>query len=157
MSIVVAVITFFLDQFLKHFVRSRMAVWSSITLIPGVVRISYVHNVGAAFGILPNRRLFFIVVSILLLAVSVWWYRSTEPHSTWLKIGYGLLLGGAMGNLWDRVRSGYVTDFIDLDFWPLKSWPVFNIADMALVTAISFYFIYLIREVKEKRHEDNQA
>ena len=96
------------------------------------VRLTYVENRGAAFGLFQEQTTFFIVVGVVVIGVIVASYRYI-PESGWLlNICLGLQMGGAIGNLIDRIRVGYVVDFIDLTFWP-----VFNVADSAICVGVA--------------------
>lgn len=133
-----AVVVFLADQLSKYFIVTQFSPGESFPLIPGVIHFTFVKNFGAAFGILPNQRLFFIIVSLLIIILIITGEHlicREFPHS---RTGLSLLLGGALGNFWDRLFSGYVIDFVDLRFWP-----VFNIADIAIVLGVILLFLTL--------------
>lgn len=104
----------------------------SLPLIPSVFHLTYVQNRGAAFGLFQGQQVLFIVLALLVIA---WLVRelavesSASPVARW---GCALVLGGAAGNLLDRLRFGYVVDFIDL-----RVWPVFNVGDSAITIGVS--------------------
>lgn len=135
----VAGLVFLLDRITKAAVIRALPEGASRPLIPGVLHLTHVQNPGAAFSLLPDRGGFLLAVScaavvgILIAARHV-----REP---WARAALGLLLGGAAGNLLDRLRTGTVTDFIDL-----RIWPVFNVADMAVVAGSGLLALYLLRE-----------
>ena len=107
-------------------------------------RWTYVENEGAAFGLLTNAHFLIAFAIIMAIATIVIYYRFPYWNHPLLRIGLGLMLGGAIGNLIDRLRLGYVVDFIDF-----KVWPVFNIADSAItigVISLAFYFIFIFKE-----------
>jgi signal peptidase II len=107
-------------------------------------RWAYVENEGSAFGLLSNAHLLIAFAAIMAVATIVIYYRFPYWNHPLLKTGLGLILGGAVGNLIDRLRLGYVVDFIDF-----KVWPVFNIADSAItagVITLMFYFIFIFKE-----------
>ncbi len=141
-----------LDQFTKILVRANMDLHSSKPIIGDLLRLSYVENDGAAFSLsLPNpayNRIFFISVSILALIFIIYLlYQATHRIQI---VAFGLVLGGAIGNLIDRIRFGSVTDFIDADFpdFIMHRWPVFNIADSAIVIAMGLiiFDMFFIRD-----------
>ncbi len=109
----------------------------STTIMKGFWSHSYARNPGAAFGLLANagenvRRPFFVVVSILAIIIVMMIFRNVEDHQRWLIVALALIVGGAMGNFIDRVRYGYVVDFIEWAItWKgeVKRWPTFNVAD----------------------------
>ncbi len=113
-------------------------------------RWTYVENEGGAFGLLNNASFLMIFAALMAIVTIVVYYRFPDywKHSL-LKIGLGLMLGGALGNLIDRLRLGYVIDFIDF-----RVWPVFNIADSAIsigVIIIAFYFIFIYKDKEETK------
>jgi signal peptidase II len=116
------------DQVSKALVRSGIAVGDENGVFPGI-QLVHVKNKGVAFGALSGKPAVMIIVLAALAGLVVWFFlHSTRPH-VWIPTG--LLLGGAVGNILDRVRDGSVTDFIKL---PL--WPAFNVADMAITFGV---------------------
>ncbi len=121
-------------------------------LIPHVVHLTYVQNTGAAFGLLKGCQLLFVACS---LVVSVWiahLFLSRRPLSPTMQWGCALVLGGAVGNLIDRLRAGSVIDFIDL-----RVWPVFNVGDSAITIGVSLLLLHSWLESRQqatsrKRH-----
>lgn len=133
-----------LDQMTKYFVIQSLALYESISVFPGF-NITRVHNTGAAFSFLKDaggwQRWFFIALSSIISAMIIFWIRTTPVHRKWLRCSLALILGGAAGNLLDRVLYGYVVDFFDvsLSFLPFglfNPWPAFNIADSAITLGI---------------------
>ena len=104
----------------------------SVAVLGEYIRLTYVENRGAAFGVLQNQTAFFILVGIVVISVIVASYRYIPEPSWLLNVCLGLQMGGAVGNLIDRIQVGYVVDFIDLTFWP-----VFNIADSAICVGVA--------------------
>ena len=129
------------DQATKAAVRQQLIEGgnSSIPLFGGLVRFSYVENCGSAFGLFQNQTLFFILVGLLVIGGILVGQRFVPAQRTALAICLGLQLGGASGNLVDRIRNGYVFDFIDL-----RWWPVFNVADSAIVVGVLVLTYHLL-------------
>lgn len=121
-----------LDQATKFWIQSRMTTGESWPVIGGFFHITYILNAGAAFGILENKTWFFIGVAILLIAGMAYVYPKLPADKPLLKFGAGLLTGGAVGNLIDRIRLGSVVDFFDF-----RIWPVFNVADICIVCGVA--------------------
>ncbi len=115
-----------------------MELGESIPLIDGIFHLTYSVNPGAAFGILAYQTTFFVVATVVLMVIIIWLFLKLGPEYQLVKIALSLQFGGAVGNLLDRIRTGYVIDFFDL-----RIWPIFNVADMAIVSgvAILIYFI----------------
>lgn len=131
---IVAVVVL-LDQLTKYLVASTMEVGQSLSLIEDFLAITYVRNPGAAFGVLPYRTAFLIVVTLIVVGLIVYFYHVLPASYTLLRLGMALQLGGALGNLIDRVRNVFVVDFIDLKFFP----PVFNLADLFIVIGVIIF------------------
>jgi signal peptidase II len=102
-----------------------------MVLLPRLLYFTHVRNYGAAFGIMSNRTAFFVFITVAVVTIIVLTYQRLAAGRKMLRWGLALQLGGAMGNLIDRLRGGYVTDFIDL-----RVWPVFNVADIAIVAGV---------------------
>lgn len=124
----VILITLTVDQLSKLIVQQLMVEGQSIPIIPAVFYLTYTRNPGAAFGLMPYQTLFFIVISVAVIALMLAAARRISAHRHLLRTGMGLVVGGAAGNLVDRLRFGLVVDFLDL-----RVWPVFNLADAAIV------------------------
>ena len=130
------------DQLSKHFITSMLQAGESIVLIENFLHITFVRNPGAAFGMLPYRTIFFVVITIVVVIFIFYYYRLLSADHRLLRFSLALLLGGAIGNLIDRLRTGYVVDFIDFKIWP----PVFNVADSAIVIGIGLFLIAYWRD-----------
>lgn len=131
-----------------------------VGLIPKFISLIYVKNYGAAWGILGGRNIFLIVISILILALFITFYvlrvkKVGNKSSCLLGISVGLIAGGCIGNLFDRLVFGYVRDFINFDF---MDFPVFNFADIALTFGVIIMLVYfLFYYSKEDRKEEVEA
>ena len=123
-------VVFAIDQATKRVIDATLELGESWPT-EGFFRVTYGTNSGTAFGFFPNQTPLLIVVSIVAIGFLVYFYRAHAMPSVLLRIAIGLQLGGAFGNLIDRVRAGTVTDFIDVG-----PWPIFNIADSSIVVGI---------------------
>jgi len=132
------------DQWLKWLVRTRMLPGDSIPLIPHVLHLTSVHNTGAAFGLLRGAGPLLILISVAVVIVLALSLRHAPDDSAILRrlyrLGIWLVLSGAVGNLIDRLRFGYVIDFIDL-----RVWPVFNLADSAITVGMGLLVWTILR------------
>jgi signal peptidase II len=121
----------FLDRISKTFFSDLLSLGESIPVIRNVLHMTLVYNTGIAFGLFKNQGVVFIVVpivAIVLLIYNIYYYKNNDEKLSRLYIiAFSLILGGAFGNLIDRILYGYVIDFIDL-----RIWPVFNVADSAI-------------------------
>lgn len=126
------------DQLSKFLIRTNLDLGQSMPE-DGLVRLSYVRNTGAAFGLLSNQTFLIMLTAVVGIAILLLYYSYPPFGRLPVRVGLGLLLGGSVGNLVDRLRSGYVTDFIDL-----RVWPVFNLADSAIVVGVAILAYFLI-------------
>jgi signal peptidase II len=156
----VAVLILLADQVTKYLVRANLSHGQSVELarwLSPFFRITFVTNSGAAFGLFPSWGQFFVVVAVIVIVALVWYYlRLSDGH--WpIQMALGLQLGGATGNLVDRLRSGgSVVDFIDLSFWPLDRWPVFNLADSSIVVGVALLTLLMFWEEWQEERRDRQ-
>jgi signal peptidase II len=126
------------DIVTKRIVEAQIPLYTSIPVIGPYLSWTHTQNTGAAFSLFQNGGAFFIVIAIVVSAVIVY-YAPRLPAGDWLsRVALGLQLGGALGNLLDRLRQGYVTDFIHFQIPEIGfDWPVFNIADSAIVFGVT--------------------
>ncbi len=136
---------------------SKLAVYHSLTLgqppirvLGDAVRLTYIHNAGAAFGLFQGSRWFFIGVSALSLLIILSLALSGRYRDRWMQFSFGLILGGALGNLADRIWLGVVIDFVQVG---IRShyWPVFNVADAGVTVGV---ILLALRLVGERPRED---
>ena len=155
-----AALVLLVDQISKYLVTTWLAEgqsWDIASWLAPFFRITYVTNTGAAFGLFPQWGSFFVVVAVVVIVAIVLYYHSL-PDGQWLmRIALGLQLGGAIGNLVDRLRYGSVVDFIDLNFWPLHNWPIFNLADGSVVTGVTLLALMMLWEERRERGEEKAA
>ena len=135
-----AALVILIDQFTKYLVQQLLPCDPSLPCrvsfpLEGIFRFTHIHNTGSVFGILPGQNTPLIFVSFVGVVVLVLIYRSQPFPSNWLRLSLALQLGGAFGNLIDRLRLGYVTDFIDIGVAGWR-WPVFNLADASIITGL---------------------
>lgn len=140
---ITAIILFILDRISKILVISNITESTFYPLIKGVISLTYLKNTGAAFSLLQDKQIFLISISIfIIIFIFKYFIKHTLPNK-FTQIAWGMILGGAVGNLFDRLNYNYVIDFINLEF---INFPVFNIADIAIsigVIAISYYILFI--------------
>jgi signal peptidase II len=140
-----AVATLVLDQLTKIAAVAGLRDQPPIILIPGLLNLAYAQNTGAAFSMFHNRTGILTLISIAIsIAIAVWAVR-LPAREQGLRWALGLVLGGAVGNLIDRARLGYVIDFIDAHWFWKAHWPTFNIADSAVCTGMALLVIATFR------------
>lgn len=133
-------LTVLADRSSKIIVMSNMYQGDSIPLVLGIFHLTYVRNPGAAFGMLAHRTYILVLVALLVVAGIIYFYRKLGEARGYVPTALGLVAGGALGNLADRVIYGEVIDFIDF-----QVWPVFNLADTAIVVGAAFLIFYVWR------------
>jgi signal peptidase II len=124
-----------LDQAAKALASSHLLLGQPVPILGEFVRLTLVHNTGAAFGLFPGSRLPFILISVLAIGVVLYLFARDAYRTLLNRLLLGCILGGAIGNLVDRVRWGRVVDFIDVG-WGSFRWPVFNVADSAVTLGV---------------------
>jgi len=133
------------DQFSKYIIRQKMSVAESIPVIKSIFHITYVENTGIAFGLFPQGHTLFIIISLIIILVIIFFERKKVIKSLKERFCLGLILGGALGNLIDRLRFGFVIDFLDF-----RIWPVFNLADSGVCIGGILMVFFLLRKSPRK-------
>lgn len=144
-----------LDLWTKNLILQHFHLGKSIELIPGVFSLTYVRNAGAAFGILntvdPAFRIpFFIAMPALALGLIFYFFSKLKEEETLMAASLSLIVGGAIGNLIDRIRFSYVVDFLDF-YWGNGGphFPAFNVADSAITVGVSLMIIDIIKKERQ--------
>ena len=154
MSFIVSFLILIADQLSKYLAVEFLMDKRPIVLINNLIELHFVKNYGAAFGIMQNQRWFFVVITLLVLTgIIIFIIKSNHKLHILTKISLGALLGGASGNLIDRIRISYVIDFIKVDLGRLYDFPVFNIADIFIVVGTSLLVILILLD----KHEIKQG
>ena len=135
--LLIALVVVLLDRWTKHVAAQRIALYSHIQVIPGFFQLTHTENTGAAFSLFADSNahwktamlIAFSVIALMVVSVLLW--KNDQAHMV-TGIGLALIMGGALGNLWDRLARGRVVDFL-LVYVKRYQWPVFNLADSAIV------------------------
>ena len=126
------------DQVTKAIASAELIMYKAVAVMP-MFNFTLMHNEGAAFSFLSDaggwQRWFFTAISLFVSILLIFWIKKLKPEEKFQAIAFSLILGGAIGNLIDRVRLGYVVDFIDI-YYQQYSWPAFNIADSAITIGV---------------------
>ena len=149
-----AVLALVLDQASKLIIANAMQLYQSIPVMP-FFNLTYVHNTGAAFSFLSQaggwQRWFFSLLAIVVSGVLMVWMTRLKEHENLLAASLALILGGAIGNLIDRLAYGYVIDFLDV-YYETKHWPAFNIADSAITLGVFLMLLESFGVGKDKQN-----
>lgn len=148
--VAISILVILADRISKDFIQRSLGVFDSIGIIPGWLRIIHTENPGAAFGVLAEGNAFLrsavligISAVVLVFVASALWRRGSSFTAPLTRIGFSFILGGAIGNLYDRVARGTVTDFIEV-YHGAWSFPAFNVADSAITVGAILLLIDLI-------------
>jgi signal peptidase II len=147
--LLVALIVIALDQWTKIWVRATIPDFTYMVPIAALGEyfvFEHVHNYGAAFGILQNQGNLFIIIAAVVTIAILYYAGTLTPQQRYLRFLLGLQLGGALGNVVDRLYQGYVTDFVRVGIPGVYYWPNFNIADSAIVCGVIGLAIYIFAE-----------
>ena len=130
----VGALIFALDQLTKYLVVTHLQYGESWSLLPHLERLfkfTFIINTGAAFGMFPQLGNVFTLIAVVVIGGIVFFHHHLPTENLWVRVSLGLQLGGALGNVIDRLTRGYVVDFVDIGFWP-----IFNLADLAIVVGV---------------------
>lgn len=140
---------------LSHFLWDRHPMRSSpVAVIDNFWHFRYVENPGAAWGFLSGsasalRTPFFLLISLFAMGFIIVYFRKTLPNQRWLRLGLALVFGGAIGNFLDRVRLGYVIDFIEWHYYDKYAWPTFNVADAGITVGVAILLLEMFLQKPE--------
>lgn len=146
---------FFLDQLIKYVINEVISLERSVAVIENFFHLTYVRNYGAAFNILNGNRLFLILIACITLLIIYYCLMKNRVNSTLEQVGYGLFIGGILGNLWDRLIHGYVIDYLDFEIFQIHM-PIFNYADICICVGVFLCVIALLKEEMGWKNSQSQ-
>ena len=144
MIIIFTIIFLVIDIISKLVVGNLMKVNTSVMVIKNFFYITYVRNTGAAWSIFAGKTWMLIMISLIIISIIVWYIFKNKPKNNLEKISYSMILGGSVGNLFDRIIYGYVIDFLDFNLFGYD-YPIFNLADTFIVIGVLLLVIYMWR------------
>lgn len=150
-----------LDQVTKIFISDNLTFADRITVVEGLFYLTHVRNTGAAFGLFADadpalRIVFFVGISIVALGIILSFYTKLAPGDRLSALALGLIMGGAVGNLIDRIRLQEVIDFLHVRLWGGYSWPDFNLADSFIVVGVGILILELLASEGESRAQSER-
>lgn len=148
MYIFIIILGIVVDRVTKLLSINKLKGKESITVIKDFFSFEYVENEGAAFGILEGRQYILSAVAAIMIIAMIFYLIKNKPSSKLLKISLAMVIGGAIGNLIDRLYYNYVVDFISLHYKDVYYFPNFNVADMLVVVGTILLSLYIIKDVK---------
>lgn len=155
-ALLIAIVVTVLDQVTKYAVRMSLTFGETRPVVDGFFDLTYLRNTGAAWGMLGGRNDWLTLISVFMLIFMILFRRSFLSDTLDHKIAFGLLLGGIVGNLIDRMKLGWVTDFLDFHVAG-HHFPSFNIADSAICIGVSIYVFSSIWLSRHPLHEEHAA
>jgi len=151
----ISLIVIVFDQWSKYAIVDAMDLYQSIQILP-FFNLTYVHNYGAAFSILYDaggwQRYFLSAIAIVVSGIILWWLKQTTKEQVLLPVAFSFILGGAIGNVADRILHGYVIDFLDF-YYQSYHWPAFNVADSAIFIGAGLLIIDMFVNKETKDNE----
>lgn len=149
-----SVVVFVIDQITKYWFDNNLSMYERILVVPDLLDWTLAYNTGAAFSFLAGasgwQRWLFTLIAVVVSVVLVVWLKRLKPDETWLAVGLALVLGGALGNLVDRVVFGHVVDFILVHWQDRWRFPAFNIADSAITVGAVLLALDMFKSKKSQ-------
>ena len=149
-----------IDQITKYLIRTSMKMFDAVLIIKDIFQITYIENTGISFGLLggaenPVKRWALVaIVSVAVIMITCYWLLNRK-NNILFDLSCGFIVGGAIGNLIDRIIKGSVTDFIEIGYKEI-TWPVFNMADTFVSIGVFLFFIYyVLYEVKQNASDSD--
>ncbi|HJN56650.1 MAG: signal peptidase II [Candidatus Woesearchaeota archaeon] len=137
----IALIAVIIDQIVKFLIRINFELNQTIPILKNIFHLTYINNYGAGFGILQQQKWILIFISLIVIGFILYYLDRIKEKEAFLQVLVGLVLGGTIGNLIDRISFGYVVDFLDF-----RIWPIFNFADSFVTIGIIGLIVYFWKE-----------
>lgn len=151
-TIIISIIILCIDQISKLLVVNLLTKTDSITIIKNFFYLTYINNDGAAFSILVGKRIFLILIAVLVIVMLIRYIKKNNIQNKLELVSISLIIGGSLGNLMDRVVRGYVIDFLDFKIFNYN-FPIFNLADTFIVIGV---FLLLLKEIRKENNLDSR-
>lgn len=151
-TIIISIILLCIDQISKLLVVNLLTKTDSITIIKNFFYLTYINNDGAAFSILVGKRIFLILIAVLVIVMLISYIKKNNIQNKLELVSISLIIGGSLGNLMDRVVRGYVIDFLDFKIFNYN-FPIFNLADTFIVIGV---ILLLLKEIRKENNLDSR-
>lgn len=145
MEIVIIILVNILDRLTKLWAAKQLKDGNDVVIIKNIFSLSYLENKGAAWGIFQGKIIFLLIVTIIIFAGMIYYFIKYKPKSKLLKISLSLIIGGALGNMFDRAVYRHVVDFIYFHYKDVYSFPTFNVADISVCVGTALLALCLLR------------
>lgn len=144
--VVISCVFIFIDQYIKNLISHNLKIEESFVLIPNMVKITHLQNYGAAFSVFLKKTKVLIFSTILVISIFIYYLIKEKNLNSRNILPSIMIISGGIGNLLDRIKNGYVTDYIKLTFWPLENFAVFNFADCLIVMGSVLFSLNFIKK-----------
>lgn len=151
-TIIISIILLCIDQISKLLVVNLLTKTDSLTIIKNFFYLTYINNDGAAFSILVGKRIFLILIAVLVIVMLIRYIKKNNIQNKLELVSLALIIGGSLGNLMDRVVRGYVIDFLDFKIFNYN-FPIFNLADTFIVIGV---ILLLLKEIRKENNLDSR-
>ena len=151
-TIIISIILLCIDQISKLLVVNLLTKTDSKTIIKNFFYLTYINNDGAAFSFLVGKRIFLILIAVLVIVMLIRYIKKNNIQNKLELVSISLIIGGSLGNLMDRVVRGYVIDFLDFKIFNYN-FPIFNLADTFIVIGV---FLLLLKEIRKENNLDSR-
>lgn len=151
-TIIISIILLCIDQISKLLVVNLLTKTDSITIIKNFFYLTYINNDGAAFSILVGKKIFLILIAVLVIVMLIRYIKKNNIQNKLELVSLALIIGGSLGNLMDRVVRGYVIDFLDFKIFNYN-FPIFNLADTFIVIGV---ILLLLKEIRKENNLDSR-
>ena len=145
-ALIIAAFVALIDQIIKYSIVNNIKPHGTVSIISGVLNITYVENRGVAFGMFTDMRWIFVALTALMIFAIIFYMFKKRPDGKFFYVVAGLIIGGGLGNLYDRIVNGYVIDYISLSFFP----PVCNFADYCITVGVILLIFYVLFKPSRK-------
>ena len=152
LTLIIAALVLGLDLWTKQLAASALIGGNVVSIFGDALKLVYVENRGAAFGILQGQLLLFLVLTVAILIALLYYLYRRKSRELLLSLAIGLIIGGAIGNLADRMTLGYVVDFIMVDLVDFYAFPVFNVADIGVTTGAMLLALHILMEDRKEKN-----
>lgn len=152
-EIILAIVLVVGDLLTKLLIDINYDLFESRVIIPNILNFTYVHNAGASFSMLEGQQTLFYIITPIAFIGFTYYFVSHHQENRWANVAIVMILSGIVGNFYDRIKFQYVRDFIEIKF---IKFPIWNVADMALVVGTIIFVIYLLSTIKEEMAKEKE-
>lgn len=151
LEIIIIILGIFIDRVTKIFAVNKLGGGNSVNIIDNIFSLEYLENQGAAFGVFQGKQIFLIILTLTIVTALIIYLFKYSSKSIFERAAISLIIGGAIGNLYDRIVYNYVVDFIKFQYFDKYTFPTFNFADICICVGTFLLLLYLLKDVRNER------